>query len=497
MQTSPLPQSAACTAFLSPQASGHVAPRAGEVTPGNEHPVCRADLGRDDLTGLTLGQYDLGRRLGAGGMGLVYEAKHRHLGKTFAVKFIRNEVCSEEAISRFIQEIRTLGTLQHTNVINAVDAGVQQHLPYCVTELLAGHDLASWIDLRGPLPLAAAAEAIRQAAQGLACAHEQNVVHRDIKPSNLFLQFDGTVKVLDFGISVSDQATHVATEPGRLLGTVDFMSPEQIHDAHSVTAASDLYSIGASLFFLLTGKLLYEDAQYPSTVNKLRAMGQASEQLLQQHGSSVPAEIRPILTKLLSPIAGDRTLSASDLSKQLEPFASQKALCNWQQGQLVHLPVAAPEKTAIRKSFRSHQIAAACAIATTLLVGFGVAAYWPIRSSAESTNAMDRVMKETAAYVPESTKPTEPLSPSESETLVTDSSDLANPTSNLPASPVTTGPATAVIEPIKPLDRQTVSGSGRTTLSAGAIDFSAAAGIKRSNRNRTPATAHSKPFQTP
>ena len=488
MQPSPLPNSAANTACLSPKAPSVVLPRVDDTAPTVEHPICRADLGRDDLTGLTLGQYDLGRRLGAGGMGLVYEAKHRHLGKSFAVKFIRNEVCSAEATTRFIQEIRTLGTLQHVNVINAVDAGVQQHLPYCVTELLAGHDLASWMELRGPLPLAAAAETIRQAAHGLASAHEQNIIHRDIKPSNLFLQFDGTVKLLDFGISVSEGASQAATEPGRLLGTIDFMSPEQIHDAHSVTAASDLYSLGASLFLLLTGKLLYDDALYPSTVNKLRAMGQASDLLLQPHEQRIPATIRPLLANLLSPNPADRLASAAKLRDQLAPLASQDALLAWSQGSNPYLPAVAPEQPTSISHLNRYKLAGIGMAAATIVLGLSFAFYTAtseptanlkgvLRPSIASGNASDSaeaLVSHESVQVPEQASAITPL--------------VANPIE---------APITSAMDSAPSLERQTVSGSGRTTLSANAIDFSAASKMKRSTRGRIPAASHSQQIQTP
>ncbi len=459
-----------------------------DLAPTGDHPICRADLGRDDLTGLTLGQYDLGRRLGAGGMGLVYEAKHRHLGKSFAVKFIRNEVCSAEATTRFIQEIRTLGTLQHVNVINAVDAGVQQHLPFCVTELLAGHDLASWMELRGPLPPAAAAEAIRQAAHGLASAHEQNIIHRDIKPSNLFLQFDGTVKLLDFGISVSEGASQAATEPGRLLGTIDFMSPEQIHDAHSVTAASDLYSLGASLFFLMTGKLLYDDAQYPSTVNKLRAMGQASDLLLQPHESRIPAAIRPLLSNLLSPNPAERLASAALLRDQLAPLASFDALLAWSQGTNVCLPAVAPERSLSINHLRRSKLAGIGLAAATIVMGLSVAFYTATSEpTATSSGALqsDNVLGNASDIA---------------ETLVSHDSvqalEPAKTTTPVVAKP-SDAPKKIAMNSAPSLERQTVSGSGRTTLSANAIDFSAASKMKRSTRGRMPAASHSQPIKTP
>ncbi len=435
------PEPAACTAFLVQPQAVATKPHDAAIAEPMGQPVCRADLGRDDLTGLSLGQYDLGRRLGAGGMGLVYEALHRHLGKRFAIKFIRNEVSSGEATARFIQEIRTLGTLQHPHLINAIDAGVEQHLPYCVTELLIGRDLGEWITLRGPMPLAAAAEAIRQAAEGLSEAHQQNVIHRDIKPSNLFLQSDGSIKLLDFGLSVGGINTAAATEPGRLLGTVDFMSPEQIQNAHAVTAASDLYSLGATLVYLLTGKLLYDNQQYPETINKLKAIGQSPAQLLKPLESSLDPSIKPLLVTLLEPAAANRCSSARALCEQLSRWASPEALKAWLAGQVAVVPAVAPEQaTDPAKGMWLRSAGLAAVVATIVISGHLLL----IRRTHQETEQL-----ETSQPVATESLPVE---------------SLVEPVPERQSAPISNENS---------VDRVTKSKPGRSALNAGAIGFSA------------------------
>ncbi len=234
--------------------------------------MCLADLARDDLSGLRLAKYALGKRIGEGGMGHVFEATHLQLQKKFAIKFIRADLQCDEAIARFESEVAALGRLNHLHLINAIDAGRQDRLIYCVTDLLQGDDLHRRVNANGPMSYPAATEIIRQAALGLAQAHSLGIIHRDIKPSNLFLEDNGNVRVLDFGIARRIENDDMLTKVGQLLGTVDFMSPEQIADASAADERSDIYSLGAVLIYLLSGQLLYPDKDYPSTINKLKAI---------------------------------------------------------------------------------------------------------------------------------------------------------------------------------------------------------------------------------
>jgi serine/threonine protein kinase len=291
--------------------------------------VSRVDISVDDLAGFALEHYELGRRLGTGGMGVVYLAKHRHLGKSFAVKFIRNDLHSEEAVTRFLGEIATLGCLQHPNLINAVDAGVEQHLPYCVTELLNGHDLGRWISMRGLMPIAAAAEVLSQALAGIAFAHDHGIIHRDLKPSNLFLQYDGSVKVLDFGLSLSESNEDAATQAGQLLGTIDFMSPEQIQNSHAANESSDIYALAATMLYLVCGQAPYPSTKYPSSINKLHAIGRKVPEGLEPEATTVPKPLKVLLLRCLDAEPRNRPKSAAEFRQQLQQYASPTALAAW------------------------------------------------------------------------------------------------------------------------------------------------------------------------
>lgn len=226
-------------------------------------------------------QYEIIELLGEGGMGAVYRARHPHLGKEVAVKVIKQDRLADPAmLSRFQREIKTVAKLDHPNIVRASDAGVHDGTPYLVMELLDGNDLSSYVKQNGSLSIAEAVDIIRQAASGLAYAHQAGIVHRDIKPSNLFLLRDGNVKILDLGIAknlgiMGDRScTHElgADRPSGygVVGSPDFMAPEQISGVADIR--SDIYSLGCTLAYLLTGKNRSESqGDLPESIRTLLA----------------------------------------------------------------------------------------------------------------------------------------------------------------------------------------------------------------------------------
>ena len=329
--------------------------------------MCSADLKRDDLTGLSLAQYALGKRIGQGGMGQVFLAVHQHLGKTVAIKFIRHDVAGQEAQERFLQEIQAVGRLSHPNLIHANDAGKVDHVLYCVTEYMEGYDLLEWIRQKGAMPPAAAAEVIRQAALGLQHAHSEGFVHRDIKPNNLFLERNGNVRLLDFGLAFQAKLHGELTSHGQLLGTIDFISPEQARDAHAATPQSDLYSLGATLVYLLSGQPPFPDAQYPSIPNKLTAL-MTSLPTFVAAAQDLPVEVREVLEKSLSLNPGKRFNSAREVAAHLQPIAAPQELASWMvQGAIPNKVQKPPWDTIAKSAVRNWRTIAATAAAITLL----------------------------------------------------------------------------------------------------------------------------------
>jgi serine/threonine protein kinase len=228
-------------------------------------------VGHTLAVGDVIDDYRLVELLGEGGMGVVFRAIHTRLDKEVALKVIRGaRALDPQAADRFRREMKATGKLHHPNLIRATDAGVTDGVQYLVMEYIPGVNLARLILRDGPLPLARACELVRQAALGLHHAHEHGLVHRDVKPSNLLFGTDGIVRVLDLGLArLPDEAPDSAhptvgmagsgagdetlTSPDQQLGTRDYTAPEQLIDSHRVDRRADVYGLGCTLVYLLTG----------------------------------------------------------------------------------------------------------------------------------------------------------------------------------------------------------------------------------------------------
>jgi len=223
-----------------------------------DHQAARISAGT--TFGLILGNYRVLNRLGAGGMGVVFEAEHIHMRRRVAVKVF--SIAGDDIslpLKRFFNEIRTISQLKHPNIIGAFDAGnvketnsTSPTLHYFVMEYVPGRDLEDRVKTDGPLLPAQACGLAYQVASAIAEAHEHQLVHRDIKPSNIMVTAEGQAKLLDFGLA--RQFRNRVTEPGTILGTVEYMAPEQMYDAGSVDIRADIYSLGGALFWCLTGR---------------------------------------------------------------------------------------------------------------------------------------------------------------------------------------------------------------------------------------------------
>ncbi len=212
-----------------------------------------------------IGDYVIDRLIGSGGMGRVYLAKHQTMQRVVAIKTLPPEQMAQAtAVERFYEEVRAAARLLHPNIVTAFDAGNSSGFHFLAMEYVDGSTLTDIVSNNGPMTVVEAVAVIRGAARGLAYAHSAGIVHRDVKPSNLMRAGDGTVKVVDLGLaSIATQQSFAnvpkgANKPGRLIGTIAFMSPEQLEQPDHVDGRSDIYSLGATLYFLLTGRPPYE-----------------------------------------------------------------------------------------------------------------------------------------------------------------------------------------------------------------------------------------------
>ena len=274
--------------------------------------------------GLVLGDYRVLERLGAGGMGIVFLGQHMLMKRKVAIKVLPvDDDCPPLVVQRFYVEMQVLAQLHHPNIVMAFDSGRVDAAPgfpgllYLVMELVDGCDLGLYVQRHGPVPIGKACNWIRQAARGLQEAHNHNLVHRDIKPSNLLLTKNEKVKLVDFG-SVHQFSSRM-TDPASTLGTLDFMPPEQSADPSSVGTLADIYSLGATLFWLLTAKPVFP--RVPSLMAAMKQIQEDSPQRLRSLQPDAPPELEAVLLRLLDRDPTRRPPMAVNVIKCLEPFA--------------------------------------------------------------------------------------------------------------------------------------------------------------------------------
>jgi serine/threonine protein kinase/putative intracellular protease/amidase len=284
-------------------------------------------------------RYRIVKLLGCGGMGTVYQAEHRLMERTVALKVISRELTSNpRAVERFRQEVKAAGQLTHPHIVTFHDAEQEGELHYLVMEYVEGSSLDKLVEQRGPLAVAYACHYARQAALGLQHAHERRMVHRDVKPQNLMVTRQGQVKILDFGLArlarehgprksapvlaLGNDTTPGLTAAGTVMGTPDYIAPEQAYDARHADARSDIYSLGCTLYFLLSGHPPYPGG---SSLTKMAAHAGGEPQPLRQVRADLPPELVGLVEKMMAKDPVQRPQTALEVADALAPFTRPTA----------------------------------------------------------------------------------------------------------------------------------------------------------------------------
>jgi serine/threonine protein kinase len=277
-----------------------------------------------EASDIAFGDYLVIRELGQGGMGTVLLARHRRMDREVAIKILPvTALGSEAAVARFYQEVKVAAQLKHSNIVHAYDAGDHRGFHYLVMEYVQGHDLAKVLQQLGPVPAAMAVDYIIQAASGLEYAHSKGVVHRDVKPSNLLLDDEGTIKVLDMGLARlgnSGETSLQLTTTGQVMGTVDYMSPEQAEDTREADHRSDIYSLGCTLYRLIVGTGPFTR---DTVVKTILAHRESEIPSLEPLEDPSVAQLNPIFQRMVAKKPEERYQSISELLQDLRSASGE------------------------------------------------------------------------------------------------------------------------------------------------------------------------------
>ncbi len=281
--------------------------------------VSRQPDASDVLAITQQGRYEILGVLGHGGMGVVYKARNLKMNRLVAIKVLPPLKPQDPgAAARFEREIQTLAQLKHPHIVTAYDADEADGKHFLVMEYIDGSDLKTVVQTQGPLPVLRAVQIILQAAQGLQYAHEQGIVHRDIKPANLMLEQNGSVKVLDLGLArIESNAANQAdlTVTGMMMGTVDYLAPEQAASARNIDGRADIYSLGCSLYYLLTGAPLYDG---DTVIQKVLAHREEPIPALGEARPDCPALLEQVFARMVAKRPDDRYPKMADVIADLE-----------------------------------------------------------------------------------------------------------------------------------------------------------------------------------
>ncbi len=274
---------------------------------------------REGRTKLNLGPYIVTDYIDKGGMGQVYKAVHKVMGRLVAVKVLPLHKSTPDAIANFMREIRTQAQLDHPNLVRAFDAGHDGGVHYLVCEYVPGTDLRRLVRSQGPLTMRQASSVIMQAAIGLEHAHTRGLIHRDIKPGNILVTPKGVAKLSDLGLAGFIHEAEEDPRVGRIVGTPDYLAPELIDDPNRISGVSDIYSLGCTLYYAVTGKVPFPGG---TTSDKLRRHRLETPWHPRRFNPEISEEFVETIADMMEKDPGARMQSAEEVAARLEPWAT-------------------------------------------------------------------------------------------------------------------------------------------------------------------------------
>jgi serine/threonine protein kinase len=265
-------------------------------------------------------RYELEEQVGAGGMSTVFRAHDRVLDRRVALKLLHQHYSGDdEYVQRFLREARTVASLSHPNIVTVIDRGDHEGRQFIVFEYVDGENLKRLIERAGPAPVDRALELAIQVARGLVCAHERGLVHRDVKPQNVLLNGDGQAKVTDFGIAREIDVKQGMTQTGTVLGTSDYISPEQAQ-GRRVSEATDVYSLGVVLYELLTGEVPFAGDNFVAVA--MRHINDPPPSILEKR-PDVPPRVAAAVERALAKDPKERWATMADFGRELTACLAQ------------------------------------------------------------------------------------------------------------------------------------------------------------------------------
>jgi serine/threonine protein kinase len=408
-----------------------------------------------------LGPYLLQEQIGKGGAGTVYKAIHTALQRVVALKVLAEQPDDPILISRFRREMRIVGQLNHPNIVRPTDAGRINGIHYLAMDFIEGIDLYRLVDTLGQLPIPDACELARQAALGLQHAHEHGLVHRDVKPPNLMLDRSGTVKILDLGIARCRTAhpdDEGLTIHGEVIGTVDYLAPEQAADAASADVRADIYGLGCTLYHLVAGQPPFSGPDYESAPAKLLGHKMDPAPAIRSVRPEAPAALEAVLERMLAKDPAHRYATPAEAAAALEPLAQGRDLPGLLCAARVTPSLSGPQPRAEGPPVTpSRQWLAAALVALGVVTGLSAAA-WIFLGGGENPRLPEgdktaqvptvpalpvKTPPSAAAPRPTETKPPQPKQPPPE----TDKKPTKNPSATAPASGP---PETKPLQPKQP-----------------------------------------------